>query len=70
MTCTIFRARPEGDQAFQDKSVFFLGVSVPLWFNRGFKVENLFNPQGVLPEGLARPGAAQQHHMGVMPYSL
>ncbi len=33
MACIFFHAHPESDQALQDKSLFFLGVSVPLWFN-------------------------------------
>jgi len=56
MACTIFRARPEGELAFRDKSLFFLGVPVPLWFNRGFKLENLFKPQGDIMKKLARFG--------------
>jgi len=32
-TCIIFCAHLESDLAFQDKSLFCLGVSVPLWFN-------------------------------------
>jgi len=33
MACITFCAHLESDLAFQDKSLFFLGVSVPLWFN-------------------------------------
>ncbi len=33
MACIVFGAHLESDLAFQDKSLFFLGVSVPLWFN-------------------------------------